>query len=118
MTDEQAGRTPADHDRVPNELVEQKEVFQLQVRDEEGQPWIDFGTPLADRDRMTTIQAFRITAYPTEKQRVVCHVVQTVVDEVIGDGPGETCVADLMARNEQVTAILKAQEAKTQQPPV
>lgn len=86
-------------------------VYQLQLREgEKNTPWHPNGATISDRDRMTLTQAYVHELKPGEKQRVLRIVVRTYIDEVIGDGAGETSGSDLLARNEQVTEALKSSE--------
>jgi hypothetical protein len=112
MTNEQ---TPEpEKDRAVGDLVEKREVFQLQAKEPGMSDWVDLGAALADRDRITVIQAYVLNDRPQDRQCVLRHEIHTYVEEIIGDGEGETSPAELLARNEQVTAAPIAK--KNQQP--
>lgn len=102
---------PLQRDFPSAELAEQKITFQLQVKGKDGR-WVDWGVPKADRDEMTRTQAFCLREDPNERQRVLRLVNRIYIDEIIGDDKdgGETPVEELMARNDQVTQELLAQE--------
>jgi hypothetical protein len=96
-------------DFPPGALVEQEDTFYIQYQDEEGR-WIHLGGMDDDRDRLTRTQAYRVKEYPEEKRRVIRHVTQTWIEEVEGDGEGETSQDALLARNEETTKRIIEEE--------
>lgn len=104
---------PDQRSYLPDVLVEKIVNYSMQIQDEEGR-WIGpFGGIKSDRAEMTRVQLDRERRWPSEKRRILKHELHITVDEVEGDGEGETSHADLMARNEQDTArLLKADEEK------
>lgn len=92
-------------------LIEENTSYVIQVQEEEGRWMGPFGGVKSDRDEMTRVQAFRAQEHPEEKRRIIRRVVLTFVDEVEGDGEGETSKTELLARNEENTARLIKEKA-------
>lgn len=85
------------------------DTFQMQVR-ESGGMWRPLGTPRADRDEVTRLQAYYINKDSENgedgedgKVRVLRRRVVWIVDEVPGDGEGQTPASAILARNDQIT---------------
>lgn len=91
--------------------VKQEILYQRQFKDPDG-PWLDKDMPLADRDRMTLNTAYGLNVEPDVRWRVLRIDIRVFVDEVIGDGKGETSTADLLARTEKITEALKKADGK------
>ena len=91
------------------EMLVERIVHILQIQDEDGQ-FRDFLTPRADRDEITMIQVHRAKEYPEERRRVLTKATYIWVDEVEGDGEGETSREDLFARNDENTKRRLAEE--------
>jgi hypothetical protein len=89
----------------PDAMISDVTVYQLQYQDEDGN-WINWINPRADRDEVTRIQVSRARNYPDEKRRVIGERRLLWVDEVEGDGEGETSKEALIARNEESTKRL------------
>lgn len=87
-------------DYAPGEVIDEHIDFILQIQDEEGR-WMGFLTPREDRDEMTRIQTHRLldVQHKGERRRVLRRVTQLIVDEVEGDGEGETNAETLIATN-------------------
>lgn len=116
MTENTAPEFPLmQRDHAPGALVEEHTLYVLQYRDEEGR-WMEFLTPDDDRDKMTRIQAHRLldTEHHGEKRRVMRRTTQIWVDEVEGDGPGETCAEELLERNRLNTERLLEKDKEHQ----
>lgn len=91
-------------------LVFENVSYVLNYREEDGR-WIGpLGSHKEDRDEMTRVQAFRADKHPDEKRRVIRRVEQLWVDEIEGDGEGETSAAELAARNKKNTDRLIAEK--------
>ncbi len=101
-------------------LISEAESFCMQIQDEEGRWMGPFGGIKTDRAEMTRVQAYRAQhpMFEGEKRRIVRRVLLTWVDEVEGDGEGETSRDALLARNDETTARLLAadEEKKTALP--
>jgi hypothetical protein len=89
--------------------------FQMQVQIDG--LWLRFDAGRVDRDEMTMVQAYRAERHPGEKRRVLRFesITRVYVDEIEGDGDGETSKAELLARNEAATKKRLEQEQKRQQ---
>lgn len=117
MPDADQDSWPLDQrDHPAGALVDEISTFRMQVQDDEGRWMGPFGGVKSDRAEMTRVQAFRAQAPETarEKRRIIRHVLQIWVDEVEGDGEGETSLEELLARNEENTARLIAEKAAEQ----
>lgn len=90
------------------EVVE-PETFQMQIQQPYG-GWEPLSNPRTDRDEVTRLQAFYLTkdkdGQPEGKVRVLRRCVTWTVDEVPGDGDGETPAATILARNDKNTERL------------
>jgi len=91
------------------ELIGTRAVFQFQFQDEDGN-WLTLDSSKADRDVVTRSQASGLRKNPKERQRILTHVIETYVDEIVGDGEGETSPDAVLARNEEITQRLLEQE--------
>lgn len=102
-------------DHEPGALISESEVFAMQVKDPEDGRWYEFLMPCEDRDQLTRIQVHRLhdPQHPGERRRILRRVVQIWVEEVEGDGEGETSAEALIARNDANTERLLK---KDQQP--
>lgn len=94
-----------DYPATRKRLIDKEELFQLQGQREDGS-WGDLQTAISDRDAITRTQTYRFRQFPEERQRVLRIEVRVYVDEIIGDGDGETTGEDLAARNDFVTQAL------------
>lgn len=81
-------------------FVEEPKFF-TQTRQPFGR-WDFFGTPRDDRDEVTRHQAYHINNDPDDPVRVLKRVVTWTVDEVPGDGEGQTPTAHILARNDEI----------------
>jgi hypothetical protein len=96
-------------------LIREVTTFSLQVQDQEDGRWTGpWGGVKSDRDEMTRVQAFRAKEDPKEKRRVIRRMILDFVDEVEGDGEGETSRTELLARNDENTARLIKEKAAEQ----
>lgn len=94
-----------DYPATRKRMLDKDCLAQFQFQQEDGS-WHDLQTAISDRDVMTRIQADRYKRFPEERQRVLRIEVRVYLDEVIGDGDGETSGEELLARNEQITTDL------------
>lgn len=103
-TDEQQQFPIMQRDYPAGTLVDEQHLYVMQYKDEDGR-WIPFLSDTEDRDAMTRIQAYRLldTDHAGEKRRVMHRVIQVWVDEVEGEGEGETSAEALLARNKANT---------------
>lgn len=94
-------------DHVPGTVITEWTLYVLQTQREDGR-WMEFLTPREDRDEMTRIQTHRLldADHKGERRRVLRRVTQIIVDEVEGDGEGETSAEMLIARNTENTERL------------
>lgn len=110
MTGTDEADWPVEHQsHPPGALVYEQTVFYMQIPDETGR-WEEWDARRTDRDELTRVQADRARRFPQEKRRVLRRVIQLWVDEVEGDGEGETGRDELLARNEEITARLIREE--------
>jgi hypothetical protein len=115
MTDAQDGweewmDNPLAIDNPEGTTVADPETWHMQLR-EPGGKWVAFNTPRTDRDEVTRIQAFHLNDNPGDTNlRVWKRQVSWVLDEVPGDGDGQTPTADIIARNEENTKLLAEQQ--------
>lgn len=96
-------------DYTPEALVCQQIRYQMHIKEPDGR-WMLFGAAKESRDEMTLVQADRARRFPEEKRRIAQEITKTVIDEVEGDGDGETSREELFARNEEITQRLLEQE--------
>lgn len=103
-------------DHEPGVTVEERLLYGLQIQEDTGR-WLDFLTPREDRDEMTRIQAHRLQdpKHDGERQRVLILATYVIVDEVVGDGEGETTAQQVIDRNTANTERLL--QAENQQQP-
>lgn len=94
-------------DYAPGTVIEERTLFSMQTQHEDGR-WMDFLTPREDRDEMTRIQTHRLldADHKGERRRILRRVTWIIVDEVEGDGEGETSAEMLIARNAENTERL------------
>lgn len=98
-------------------LIDEATKYVMQIRQDEDGRWTQFLGAYEDRDDMTRIQAYRLLDVDLkgEKRRILRHVHQIFVDEIEGDGEGETSAEELIARNKANTD--RRLEAEEQQQP-
>lgn len=101
-------------DHKVGELIGKSEVYQFQWQDDEGN-WLTFDSSKADRDTVTRSQAFGLRKNPKERQRVFRHVTETYVEEIVGEGEGETRPEAVLARNEENTQRLLNKDQQPEQ---
>lgn len=99
-------------DYAPGEVIQTSTVFQIQIQDPEDGRWMSWLTPDEDRDKITRIQVHRLLdpEHRGERRRVITRRVIDFVDEIEGDGEGETSAEELIARNEENTRRLLGEE--------
>lgn len=104
MADDDQSEWPAGQRDYPPGALMWEEVTYVLNTQEPGDRWMGpVGANKRDRDEMTRVQAFRADKYPDEKRRVIRVVEQYWVDEIEGDGEGETSRDELFARNQENT---------------
>lgn len=90
--------------------LEEPVLYKLQVRQPYG-GWEPFTTPRENREEVTRIQAFHLNKNPDDwAVRVIAKRVVWTVEEVPGDGEGQTPPEEILARNEETTRRLLAEE--------
>lgn len=89
-------------DQVEGFTWEEPALYTTQTKRPYG-GWESFGTPRHDRDEVTVHQAYHINKTPDEPVRVLKRITIWTVDEVPGDGDGQTAAQEILARNEQIT---------------
>lgn len=98
------------------EVVE-PETFQMQVEQLDGS-WMPLGSPRSDRDEVTRIQAYYLNhekdGESDGRVRVLRRIVTWTVDEVPGDGTGQTPASEILARNERLRTRLLTQGTEHQ----
>jgi len=95
------------------EIVED-DVFQMQVQQPYG-GWEPLGALRTDRDEVTRLQAYYLNedakGEPDGKVRVLRRSVVWTVDEVPGDGEGQTPASDILARNDMIIQRLSGAQS-------
>lgn len=105
IKDDQASWPAEQRDYVPGEVMWEKTTYQLHYQEPDGR-WMLLGAAKESRDEMTLVQTDRARRYPEEKRRIAQETVTVTIDEVEGDGEGETSREALFARNEEATKRL------------
>lgn len=77
-------------------------TWQMQLKQPNGS-WAPLNNARNDRDEVTRIQAYYLSKEPDPPVRILKRVVTWTVDEVPGDGEGQTPAAEILTRNEAIT---------------
>lgn len=100
-------------DQTEGAEITEPDTYHMQIRS--GDMWMPFSNPRTDRDEVTTIQAFHLNKHPDEPGiRVFTRRVIWILDEVPGDGTGQTPREEILARNKEIEQRRNAEQ--TQQP--
>ncbi len=103
-------------DQVEGFEAEGEPLWVMQTKLPDGR-WVVDNSPRTDRDEVTRIQAFHLNKDINDHNlRVLKRAVVLIVDEVPGHGEGQTPPEQILARNEEITKRLLAEEENTQQP--
>jgi len=106
---------PSQIDQPEGAVLDERTTYVLQTREPSGK-WVAWLNERTDREEVTRIQAHHLSGTPGDRTlRVLSVHVTVTVDEVPGTGEGQTPPEQILARNEETTKRLLAEETDSAQ---
>lgn len=75
------GESMSDEMEQAGTLVDERELWSVQLQAEDGTPWFELGTPNADAATILRIHDYRKEHFPDEKVRIARTVVKVTVED-------------------------------------